>query len=173
MSKILIIYSSVHGQTRKICECLQKQFIALGNEVIISCLAECPDLADFDKIVLGASIRHGKHNPSVYDFVTQYRAILDTKITSFFSVNLVARKPAKNTPKTNPYMLAFIEKSEWQPNLLQVFAGKLNYQGYGFVDRNAIRFIMWLTKGPTDALTNIEYTDWDKVDVFSREFSGL
>ncbi|MEC4727479.1 menaquinone-dependent protoporphyrinogen IX dehydrogenase [Shewanella sp. D64] len=173
MSKILIIYSSVHGQTRKICECLQKKFTALGDEVVISNLAESPDLVGFDKILLGASIRHGKHNPSVYDFITQHRAILDAKITGFFSVSLVARKPAKNRPETNPYMLAFIEKSEWQPNVLQVFAGNLNYQGYSAVDRNIIRFIMWLTKGPTDAYTNVEYTDWDKVDGFSREFSGL
>jgi menaquinone-dependent protoporphyrinogen oxidase len=173
VSKILIIYSSVHGQTRKICECLQRQFTALGDEVAISSLALSPDLAEFDKIVLGASIRHGKHNPAVYDFLVQHRAILDTKVTGFFSVNLVARKPAKNTPETNPYLLAFIEKSQWQPNLLQVFAGSLHYQGYGAVDRNVIRFIMWLTKGPTDVQTNIEYTDWDKVDAFSRQFSGL
>ncbi|MBW8183095.1 menaquinone-dependent protoporphyrinogen IX dehydrogenase [Shewanella nanhaiensis] len=173
MSNILIIYSSVHGQTRKICSYLEEKFVALGDQVTMSSLDQVPDLNGFDKVVLGASIRHGKHNPRVYDFISQNRGILEEKISSFFSVNLVARKPAKNTPQTNPYMLAFIEKSEWQPNLLQVFAGNLNYQGYGVVDRNIIRFIMWMTKGPTDAQTNIEYTDWAKVDLFSSEFHAL
>jgi len=45
----------------------------------------------------------------------------------------------------------------------------LNYQGYNALDRNIIRFIMWLTKGPTDPVTNVEYTDWQKVADFGEQ----
>jgi len=37
------------------------------------------------------------------------------------------------------------------------------------MDRNIIRFIMWLTKGPTDPNTKVEFTDWQKVDEFAQQ----
>lgn len=173
MSNILIVYSSVHGQTRKICAYLEKKLMALGNQVKAVSITDNINLAEFDKVIIGASIRHGKHNPTVYDFIEANQNALEQKPSSFFSVNLVARKPLKNTSETNPYMQAFIEKSPWLPTLTEVFAGNLNYPSYGIVDRSIIRFIMWMTKGPTAADTNIEYTDWLKVDSYADNIQQL
>jgi menaquinone-dependent protoporphyrinogen oxidase len=36
-----------------------------------------------------------------------------------------------------------------------------------------IRFIMWMTKGPTDPDTNIEFTDWNQVEEFGRVVSEM
>ena len=36
-----------------------------------------------------------------------------------------------------------------------------------------IRLIMWMTKGPTDPKTNIEFTDWDQVEEFGRVISEM
>lgn len=173
MSKILIIYSSVHGQTRKISDFIAKQLMSENHQVSLVTLGEQVELADYDKIVIGASIRHGKHKPAVYDFITSNIEILTSRATSFFSVSLVARKPGKDTPETNPYMQAFLSKTPWQPDLLQVFGGNLDYQGYNSLDRNIIRFIMWMTKGPTDAETKVEYTDWKKVEQFAEQLHQL
>ncbi len=173
MSKILIIFSSVHGQTRKIADHIKCSLSANGDEVESCSLDEAPKLDAFDKIILGASIRHGKHNPAVYDFITSNLPLLKAKQTAFFSVSLVARKEAKNTAETNPYMQAFLDKTVWRPQLLTVFGGSLDYQGYNMMDRNIIRFIMWMTKGPTAADTKIEYTDWQKVDLFTRQVQAL
>ncbi|MCG9738154.1 menaquinone-dependent protoporphyrinogen IX dehydrogenase [Shewanella insulae] len=173
MSKILIIYSSVHGQTRKLCEFMQRELEALEHSVTCASIDNPPALEGFDKIVLGASIRHGKHNPRVYDFIRENIKVLQEKASTFFSVSLVARKPAKNTPETNPYMQAFLAKSPWQPKLLAVFGGNLDYQGYNALDRNIIRFIMWITKGPTAPDTKVEYTDWDKVKHYARQVAAL
>ncbi|MBP6520222.1 MULTISPECIES: menaquinone-dependent protoporphyrinogen IX dehydrogenase [Shewanella] len=169
MKRILIIYSSVHGQTSKIAKKLAQQLMALGNEVVTADIKAAPVLTEFDKIIIGASIRHGKHNPSLYEFIEKHQAVLTDKVSGFFSVSLVARKPEKNTPETNPYMQAFLSKTTWRPQLLRVFGGNLNYQGYNALDRNIIRFIMWLTKGPTDPVTNVEYTDWQKVTEFGEQ----
>ncbi|MGL4714058.1 MAG: menaquinone-dependent protoporphyrinogen IX dehydrogenase [Shewanella sp.] len=169
MKRILIIYSSVHGQTQKIAKRLAQQLMALGNEVVTANIKAVPALTEFDKVIIGASIRHGKHHPALYEFIQQHQSILTQKVNGFFSVSLVARKPAKNTPATNPYMQAFLSKTTWQPQLLQVFGGNLNYQGYNAFDRNVIRFIMWMTKGPTAADTNVEYTDWQKVAEFGLQ----
>lgn len=169
MSQILLIHSSVHGYTQKICDYLQHQLAEQDQQVTVSSLSDAPDLAQFDKIFIGASIRHGKHRPALYQFIETHRAELESKPSGFFSVSLVARKPHKNTPETNTYMQQFLNQSVWQPKLLQVFGGNLDYQGYGAMDRNIIRFIMWITKGPTDPDTKVEFTDWDKVDQFAKQ----
>lgn len=92
------------------------------------------------------------------------------KKNAFFTVNVVARKTEKNLPQTNPYMIKFLKLTKWKPQHLDVFAGRINYPKYGFIDKYVIRFIMWLTKGPTDTRGDFEFTDWDKVKSFAKIF---
>ena len=170
MNKTLIIYSTTDGQTKRICdrivECSEiKSEITLCE---IEDVAEI-DLAQYTKIVIGASIRYGKHNPLVYEFVRVNREELEKKSTAFFTVNVVARKKEKNQPDTNPYMKKFLELSGWQPDKLAVFAGRIDYPSYRFFDRLIIRFIMLITKGPTDTSQTYEFTDWVKVEEFAKE----
>ena len=79
----------------------------------------------------------------------------------------MARKLEKATPETNPYFIKFLSQIDWIPFQSAVFAGKLDYQKYPFTDRLMIQLIMWMTKGPTNSKTNIEYTDWDKVEQYA------
>jgi len=104
MAKILILYASTDGHTKKICNRLQKVIEQLGHQVtLVSINDEAQvDLQAFDKIVLGASIRYGKHSPKITDFINRNKLLLDSKPNAFFSVNIVARKPEKNLPDTNP-----------------------------------------------------------------------
>lgn len=174
MAKILIIYSTTDGHTRGICERLQ-DIAAEQHNVSLVAMAEQPgiDISPFDKVVIGASIRYGKHQQEVFDFIARNQQSLESKPSAFFSVNVVARKPEKNTPETNPYLQKFLKKIAWQPKNLAVFAGKIDYPKYGPVDRTMIRFIMWMTKGPTDPTLTVEFTDWDKVEEFGRRIVEL
>ena len=149
---------------------MAKELIKLGNEVTLASINAEPDLVAFDKVLIGASIRHGKHNPALYSYIESHQVELASRENAFFAVSLVARKPTKNTPNTNPYMQAFMQQTTWRPQKLAVFAGRLNYPDYDFIDRNAIRFIMWLTKGPTDINVDTEFTDWNKVTDFITDF---
>ena len=174
MANILLAYFSVDGQTRKICETLRTELEGRGQHADVVPLANgIADLARYDVIVIGASIRYGKHNPAVFDFVRANQALLESKPSGFFSVNLVARKPEKNTPETNPYVQKFFGKIPWKPRLVGVFAGRLDYEIYDAVDRNIIRLIMWLTGGPTDLRAKVEYTDWDEVRRFAGRIAAL
>lgn len=131
------------------------------------------DIIKADAIIIGASIRYGKHDKSVISFINQYVSLLNSKVSAFYSVNLVARKPEKRTADTNPYVKKMFESVAWQPALVGVFAGKLNYQKYSFFDKHMIRFIMKLTKGPTNLNTNKIFTDWQDVENFAIEFNRL
>ena len=103
MAKILIIYSTTDGHTGSICERLQG-IAADGNDVDVVPMAEQPgiEIGPYDKVVIGASIRYGKHQQEVFDFIERNKAALESKPNAFFSVIVVARKPEKNPPDTNP-----------------------------------------------------------------------
>ncbi|QYK01447.1 menaquinone-dependent protoporphyrinogen IX dehydrogenase [Shewanella psychrotolerans] len=173
MSRTLIIYSTVDGQTKAICDRIQQICKTETQMVTMVSLEEAQsvNLSYFDKVIIGASIRYGKHRPELFQYVNRHRAALTSKKNAFFTVNVVARKPEKNTPETNPYMKKFIQLSLWQPQQLGVFAGKIDYPKYRFFDKFMIRFIMWITKGPTDTSGTYEFTDWDKVEEFAKAFS--
>tara|TARA_B100000029_G_C17225878_1_gene833531 strand:- start:119 stop:640 length:522 start_codon:yes stop_codon:yes gene_type:complete len=173
MKKKLIVYSTTDGQTFCICKRI-KDILDQNALVELVALPESlgKDLAKYDQIILGASIRYGKHNPSVHRFVETNREVLEAKRTAFFTVNVVARKQNKNSPETNPYLRKFLDATSWKPDLLGVFAGKIDYPKYGFWDKQIIRLIMLITKGPTDTSKTFEFTDWQMVDEFAHKING-
>ena len=124
------------------------------------------NLQDFDRVVLGASIRYGKHRPEVTRFVRDNRDVLMQKHGAFFSVNAVARKPEKRSPETNPYVKKFLASVPWEPSVIGIFGGRIHYAKYGFLDRTMIRFIMWVTNGPTNLDADVDFTDWAEVEAF-------
>ena len=166
----LIIFSTTDGHTKKICE---KIVNLLNNEKLVKIVsldeATKLDLSEFQRIIIGASIRYGKHPRELYKFIKINKRILDQKESVFFSVNVVARKFQKNTPETNPYIKKFLKISKWQPKKLGVFAGKVDYPSYNIFDKYIIKLIMFITGGPTDTSQSYEFTDWSKVEDFTKE----
>jgi|KBSMisStaDraftv2_1062788.scaffolds.fasta_scaffold243114_3 menaquinone-dependent protoporphyrinogen oxidase len=174
MPRALIAYSTVDGHTLKICRRVQQVLQGLDCSVMLFDIGsdQVPDLAPFDIIVIGASVRYGKHRPALYRFIESHRESLDNKPSAFFSVSVVARKPGKDTPESNPYVRAFRRKTTWAPMQVGVFAGTIDYPRYGFMDRQVIRAIMWLTNGPTDPAARTEFTDWQAVEAFAHRVSA-
>ena len=173
MSNTLIIYSTTDGQTVAICNTLVKNY---NTDQIKICSIEDAyeeNLNKYDKIIIGASIRYGKHNPRVIEFVKKNLERFNQIKTAFFSVNVVARKKNKNTPETNPYVKKFLNKTKWKPTKLNVFAGRVDYPSYRFLDKYIIRLIMWFTKGPTDVTKSYEFTNWDEVKKFGKVINEM
>tara|TARA_B100000902_G_scaffold130626_1_gene129559 strand:+ start:154 stop:681 length:528 start_codon:yes stop_codon:yes gene_type:complete len=170
MISCLIIYSSTDGHTKTIC----KRIINLLKDVNVAKLvslneAKDLNLSEFNRIIIGASIRYGKHSKELYRFIELNRNILNEKENVFFSVNVVARKSEKNAPDTNPYIKKFLKISKWRPKKIGVFAGKVDYPNYNFFDKYIIKLIMFITRGPIDTSKSYEFTDWSKVDSFAKE----
>ena len=170
--KILIIYSSTDGHTKKICEVIKENLINKGELHLTSIEnVSKTNVQFYDYIIIGASIRYGKHNRKVFDFIEKNLNIIEKKKNAFFSVNVVARKNEKNTPETNPYIKKFLSKTRWKPKKLGVFAGKVDYPNYSFLNKQIIRFIMFITKGPIDTSKSFEFTNWDNVKKFAQEIN--
>ncbi len=164
-SKLLIIYSTVDGHTKNICEYIFKKLKNRRN-ISITSIEDSNQfqLAEFDQVIIGASVRYGYHRKNVYEYITYNKELLDKKKTVFFSLNLTARIELKNTAQTNPYVVKFLKKVKWEPTLSDVFAGRLDYPKLDFINKIAILFIMIITNGPKDTNKTYELTDWKRVD---------
>lgn len=171
--KILFVYSTNEGQTLKIVKRIAEQliettcdFVDLGKE------GASVSLADYDKVLIAASIRYGKFNRKLYHFIEQHQAEFERTKAAFVCVNLTARKEAqgKDTAQGCAYIKTFLAKSQWQPECIGVFAGALLYPQYGLFDKYMIKLIMKLTGGETDTSKEVEYTNWDKVKHFANAF---
>ncbi|HET7649078.1 MAG TPA: menaquinone-dependent protoporphyrinogen IX dehydrogenase [Gammaproteobacteria bacterium] len=175
MTRILIAYSTVDGHTRAISEVLANHLNAAGHQATVIGVPDLDAAAldSFDKVVVGASIRYGKYRPDLEAFVVNCAAQLNRRPSAFFTVNLVARKPGRDTPETNPYVGKILRKTAWQPKAIAVFAGKLDYPRYRLPDRLIIQFIMWLTGGPTNSTTVQDFTEWASVQEFARRIARL
>ena len=171
MHKSLILFSSIDGHTKSICKKISEH---MGNDEvdIFPISKEFINLDEYKTIIIGASIRYGKYRKELYKFIRKNKDYLDKKNNAFFSVNVVARKPNKNTPETNPYLIKFLKNIDWVPKKVGVFAGKIEYPKYKFLDKYAIKFIMWITKGPTNTSETYEFTDWEKVKAFAESLKS-
>lgn len=168
--RLLIVYASYDGQTRCIAEAISKEAVDyavtwcnLQNEIP-------PNPADFDKILVGASVRYGRFHPQLLRFVKLYKHSLMATNAAFFGVCLLARKPEKRSAQTNVYLRKFLKQSEWKPSKIAMFAGALYYSRYTWLQTCLLRFILFVTGGPTAVDKDIEFTDWSSVKAFSLEF---
>jgi menaquinone-dependent protoporphyrinogen oxidase len=170
----LLLYSTNYGLSKRICERIQANLQQRGVQSTVAAITDGGvDSAAYDAIVIGASIRHGKHNPAVLEFIWAHQALLAGKPSALFSVNLVARKAGKSTPQTNPYLKRLLAQAPWTPKLTRVFAGELDYSRYGPIDKHMMRLVMWINKGPTDLSAKVQFTNWDEVDRFAGQVAQL
>jgi menaquinone-dependent protoporphyrinogen oxidase len=128
---------------------------------------------DAEVVVLVAAVRYGKHLPATDAFLTRYARIAAAPPLALASVNLVARKPGRQSAETNPYLRKLIARHHLQPAVAAAFAGRLCYPQYNWRDRQIIRLIMLLTGGVADGRSTVEYTDLHQVHDFAASVAAL
>lgn len=172
-----LYYATRDGQSRRIAEHIFRRLAAsetLAPPQDVAVARPAPeDLTAASVIVLVAAVRYGRHLPEADQFLAVYRSLASPPPLALASVNLTARKPAKTTATGNAYLRKVIARHRLAPALAVAFAGRLDYRRYGWLDRQIIRFIMLLTRGPTDPDTSVEYTSWPAVDEFAARIAEL
>lgn len=124
-------------------------------------------------LVLVAAVRYGKHLPETHVFLSRYARLINAPPLALASVNLVARKPGRQSAETNPYLRKLISQYDLTPAVATAFAGRLCYPQYSWRDRQIIRLIMFLTGGNADGRSTIEYTNWEQVGDFASSIAAL
>src|SRR3954469_6754592 len=98
MPRVLVLYGSTDGQTRRIAERMTAVLVSQGQEAeIVDSAAPLAEVApgDFDAALVLGSVRMGKHQQALADFVGKFRLELDAIPNAFISVSLSA---ARNKP---------------------------------------------------------------------------
>lgn len=173
--RILIIYGTVEGQTRKIARTMEEQLQSQGHAVTCcSAIDEPPAPEGFDLVILGAPIHAGHYPTALRQYASQHAAALNARPSAFFSVCLhvvsgteEAMKEAREIAET------FTASCDWKPKRTEVIAGALKYTQYDFFKRYMMKQIVKSKGGSTDTEHDHEYTDWEQVKRFCAEMVAL
>ena len=145
MARILIVYGTTEGQTRKITQRIAAELEKLGHSVEArdsTTIAEPLAEGAFDAVMVGASVHEGRHQAAVRHFVSANLGVLERLPTAFFSVSLVAASPDPEDRKDAETLIgAFCESTGWRPTLTHSIAGALRYTEYDFFKRWILKLI--------------------------------
>lgn len=177
MAGILILYGSTEGQTAKIAGEMAATLRGLGHTVTVVNAGAAPaglDPGRYDAVILGASLHAGHYQQSVRELIARHRAALQAMPAAFFSVSLSEGARREETRQAvHRVAEAFLHEVGWQPQITAHFAGALKYREYGLIMRLIMRMISKHEGGDTDTSRDYEYTDWDAVARFARDFATM
>ena len=170
--KILIVYGTTEGQTRKICMRIQKRIEEKGHEATLHDSTSFPialHVNSYDAVIVAASLHQSKYQPSVVQFIEENLDSLTDRPTAFVSVSLSAVLD-ENEADAQACLDMLIDQTGWHPTTKEHVAGALLYTQYDFFKRQIMKFIMRKGGGPTEADHDYEFTDWNAVDIFADTF---
>jgi len=174
VNSVLIAYGTTEGQTRKIAEFIANAVRAQGIS------AETVDTATdaaakvqpvhVAAIVCG-SLHQQQYQSSLRHFLRHNRAWLAGIPTAFASVSMTAvLNDAQSRAELEQIAKKFYGETGWTPRFTLHVAGALRYTQYDFFKRLVMKLIAKHYGGDTDTLHDHEYTDWDALTRFVRDF---
>jgi menaquinone-dependent protoporphyrinogen oxidase len=173
--RILVVYGSATGQTRKIVEFLAERWRQQSHTVELCDAAHLPrglDPARFDRVVVASCVRQGDYRRSVMHFVRRHRAALVKVPSVLLSVSMAAAN-VRNHDDAQRWLKGwvdtFCEKTGWTPARVHHVAGGLAYTHYDLVTKWFMRRIAVDQGYATDTARDHEYTDWASLGEFADE----
>lgn len=173
MVSILVVYGTTHGHTAKVAAAVARTIESSGGSCDVAAAAACThDPADYDGVVVAASVHAGRYQRPVTDWVRGHRAVLEARPTAFISVCLgVLQKAPKVERDLTEILGRFFSETGWHPDMTTTVAGALAYTKYRWYVRWAMKRIAAKAGGDTDTSRDYEYTDWDALSRFSVQFA--
>lgn len=164
--KLLIVYGTTEGQTRRICEFLSDTATESGHEVTLMDATGCQHHpSNFDATIIGASLHAEQYQASIQNYIQKHHKTLNSINSVFVSVSLTA---ASNEPESwkelKKITKKFLMENGWQPTFVEQVAGALRYTKYNFFKKFIMRMIAQKQGGDTNTSTDHEYTDWNQVE---------
>ena len=177
MTTILIVYGTTDGHTRKIAQVLAENLRAQFCSVdIVNAAGMLQRLSPegYDGVIVAASVHIGDFQRSVGNWVRSHANTLNLLPTAFLAVCLaVVEKGTKPRQEILRIIRRFLDRTGWRPTITKMVAGALPYTRYGWLKRMMMKRIVAKAGGDTDTTRDYEYTDWNDLRTFSRDFADL
>lgn len=177
MIRILIVYGTTDGHTRKIAQVLAEDLRA--NLCSVDALDAAGPLwrhspEGYDGVIVAASVHIGDYQRAVGRWVRMHAPLLNRVPTAFLSVCLaVLEKGVGPRQEILRIMRRFLDRCGWRPSITKMVAGALPYTRYGWLKRQMLRRIVAKAGGDTDTTRDFEYTDWIDLRNFAQDFAAL
>lgn len=178
MKRVLVLYATREGQTRKIAVRIAKHLQDLGTRVQLADAADTTqvstlDLAKFDLLVFGASMHAGGLEEELVTYVNGHRQQIEAMPRSLFLVllsaatkdaELRARWLADAAAKLNRQLRVRFED-------IETIAGALTYSKYSLPLKWLMKRIARQAGEATDTSKDYEYTDWEQVETYAQRLA--
>jgi menaquinone-dependent protoporphyrinogen oxidase len=172
---IIILYTTVEGQTRKIAESMARFYEGRGWHVAI---ANVMNMMEFglerpDAVIMAAPVHAGRYPTPLMHFIRQEKDWLNSVPSAFVSVSLSIRSDdADERAEAQAYPNALMAETGWTPKMIHHAAGALRFTEYDFFKRWMVKRIAKNDGRPADKSQDYEFTNWDALEVFCAEFAA-
>ncbi|MGB3280322.1 MAG: flavodoxin domain-containing protein [Pseudorhodobacter sp.] len=160
--KVLIVFETVEGQTRKVVDFLAKQLRSAGHDLqLLNTEDRLRSLSfnGFDRAVLAAPVHERRHPKNFEAFVSANRSELKVRPTLLISVSLKAAFP-EGLEEAQDYVTEMEMRTGFEPSREVLVAGAVRTSSYGYYERQIVQNValaghdIELTEGER------EFTDW-------------
>jgi menaquinone-dependent protoporphyrinogen oxidase len=138
--RILIVFATTEGHTRKLAAFVAGRLRRGGHEVRVCDAAQSDDFAGFEAALLFASLHLRRYQASLARFARENHAALNAVASAFVSVSL----SAAGDP-CHPGLRDCVERLEhdtlWRPSVVHHAAGAMPFSAYSFFVKLVIKLI--------------------------------
>jgi menaquinone-dependent protoporphyrinogen oxidase len=163
--KILVLYGTTEGQTRKIADFVTTRLKGRGDVVALIEATDVPlDLQpqDYDAAILAASLHAGVYQQPLIHFAKKHADALNKIPTAFLSVSLsAAGKDPEDLKSIAVCADLFLKETGWKPGEMHHVAGAFRFTEYDFFKRWVMKIIAWERGMNTSGVVELELTDWE------------
>jgi menaquinone-dependent protoporphyrinogen oxidase len=165
--RVLVLYGTTEGQTRKIADFVTTKLKDRGAIVAMIDAADVPwDLLpqDYDAAILAGSLHAGIYQTPLIHFARKHHEALNKMPVAFLSVSLAAAgKDADDLKSIAACADAFRKETSWTGGEIHHIAGAFRFAEYDFFKRWMMRVIAWERGLKTGGIIELELTDWDEL----------
>lgn len=164
--KILIIYGTSEGQTRKIARFMEEVLQEQNHQVVIADTTEEPPTPEgYDFVFVGGSVHMFKYQSSVKEYIDKNHKLLVSINSAFFSISMAASAELESEKKELKDLTnKFLEGTSWIPSHIEYIAGALRFTKYDFFKKLVMKMIAGKKGETVDTSKDYEYTDWQKLE---------
>ncbi len=165
--RILVLYATTDGQTRKIARHVMAVLSGIGHGVELMNVTESEgvDLSRYDRAVLAGSLHAGGYQAALAGFARAQAARLNAMPTLFLPVSLsAAGNDTEDWDGLRKCLDEFLAETGWTPGYIEHVAGAFRFSEYGYFRAWAMRRIAAVKDPEVQAGQDKEYTDWAALD---------
>lgn len=167
-TSLVVAYASVYGHTEKVAHRIAEVARAesiYADVVPVSSIPKDFELATYDAAVIAAPVYYGRHRRDMERFVNRHFAALCLVPSALVSVSMAM---TGDVSVAEGYVHDLVRRTGWLPQTFTLIGGAESFTKYGLFTRWIMRRTARKYGRSSDG--DYEYTDWDSVDRFTREF---